>query len=75
VPTLPIVFASLYVIEPRLPYFAVPSLAQHLLITQLLRTGSLPAVFYAISVLSSLALAALFGGLALRRWRQEALLG
>jgi sodium transport system permease protein len=75
VPTLPIVFASLYVIEPRLPYYAVPSLGQHLLITQLLRTGALPAVFYAISALSSLVLAALFGGLALRRWRQEALLG
>jgi sodium transport system permease protein len=75
VPTLPIAFAAIYAPEPRALYYAVPSLGQHLLITRLLRAEGLPPGAYALAALGSLAGALLLFGLALRRWRQESLLG
>lgn len=75
VPTLPIVFASLYQIEPRPLYMLVPSLSQHLLITSLLRDEGLSPALWATSALACLAVAALLASAALRLWRREALLG
>ena len=75
VPTLPIVFASLYQIDPKPAYMLVPSLAQHLLITTLLRDEGLSLRLWAISAAGCLVLTALLCSAALRLWRREALLG
>jgi sodium transport system permease protein len=75
VPTLPLAFAGLMGVRPRLGLMAVPSLSQHFLITSLLRAEALPASWVALSVGVTLAIAALLivaaGGL----YRREALLG
>ena len=75
VPTLPLAFAGLMGLRPRLALMAIPSLSQHFLITSLLRAEALPASWVALSVGVTLAIAALLivaaGGL----YRREALLG
>ncbi len=75
VPTLPIVFASLYQIEPRPLYMLVPSLGQHLLITTLLRDEGLSPRLWLLSAAACAVLATLLSAAALRLWRREALLG
>ncbi len=75
VPTLPLAFAGLLGLTPRLALMAVPSLSQHFLITSLLRDERLPPAFVALSVLSTLALGALLIAVAGRLYRREALLG
>ncbi len=75
VPTLPLVFAALLGLRPTPQLMAVPSLSQHFLITSLLRAEPLPAGYVAISVASTLALAALMVLVAGRLYRREALLG
>jgi sodium transport system permease protein len=75
VPTLPLAFAGLMGLQPRLLLMAVPSLSQHFLITSLLRDERLPPAFVAVSVLSTLALGALLIAIAGRLYRREALLG
>ena len=75
VPTLPLAFAGLLGLQPRLLLMALPSLSQHFLITSLLRDERLPAAFVAVSVLSTLALGALLIAVAGRLYRREALLG
>ena len=74
-PTLPLVFASLMNLAPNTWLMAVPSLSQHLLITQLLRGESLPMTWLAVSVATTLALGALLVMLASRLYRRESLLG
>jgi hypothetical protein len=54
---------------------AVPSLSQHFLITSLLRDERLPGVYLALSVGSTLVLAALLLAIAGGLYRREALLG
>jgi sodium transport system permease protein len=75
VPTLPVAFATILNVEPEAKLMWVPSLSQHLLITTLIKAQPLNASFVAISVLSSLALGALLGWLAVRLYRREAILG
>jgi sodium transport system permease protein len=75
VPTLPLAFASVLGLKPRLELMAVPSLGQHFLITSLLRDEPLPARFVALSVGATLALGALLILVAGRLYRREALLG
>jgi sodium transport system permease protein len=75
VPTLPVAFATILNVEPEAKLMWVPSLSQHLLITTLIKAQPLNASFVAISVLSSLGLGALFGWLAVRLYRREAILG
>lgn len=75
VPTLPIVFASLYQIEPRPLYMLVPSLSQHLLITTLLRDEGLSSRLWLLSAATCAVLACVLSLAALRLWRREALLG
>ena len=75
VPTLPIVFASLYQIEPQARYVIVPSLGQHLLITALLRDDGLLWPLWLLSALSCTALAMALATLSLNLWRRESLLG
>jgi sodium transport system permease protein len=75
VPTVPLAFAGLMGLRPRLALMAVPSLGQHFLITSLLRAEALPAGWIALSVGATLALAALLVAVTGRLYRREALLG
>jgi sodium transport system permease protein len=75
VPTLPLAFAGLMGVRPRLSLMAVPSLSQHFLITSLLRAEPLPVPWVALSVGATLVLAALLIVVAGGLYRREALLG
>ncbi len=75
VPTLPLAFATMLNIEPTAKLMWIPSLSQHLLITTLIKDQPLVPPFVALSALSSLALGVLFGWLAVRLYRREAILG
>jgi sodium transport system permease protein len=75
VPTVPLAFAGLAGLRPRLALMAVPSLSQHFLITSLLRAEALPPGWVALSVGATLALAALLVVAAGGLYRREALLG
>jgi sodium transport system permease protein len=75
VPTLPLVFASIWGLQPRAALMLVPSLSQHFLILGLIRMQPLPASYVALSVGSTLALGALLVFIAGRLYRRDALLG
>jgi sodium transport system permease protein len=75
IPTLPILVASLYSLKENAWLMALPSLSQHLLITQLLRGDPLSASNIAISAGTSLVAGGLLVMLAVRLYRREALLG
>ena len=75
VPTLPLIFAAIRGLQPRLALMAVPSLGQHFLILSLIRGQPLPAAYVALSVCSTLAVGALLVFTAGRLYRREALLG
>jgi sodium transport system permease protein len=74
-PTLPLVFASLLNVAPSLPLMWVPSLSQHLLVTNLIRQEPVAIGMLSVSALSTLALAGLLGAVAIRLYKREALLG
>jgi len=75
IPTLPILVASLYSVQTKAWLMTIPSLSQHLLITQLLRGDALSPTNIAISAATSLALGALLVSVAVRLYRREAILG
>lgn len=75
VPTLPIVFAGLYALESSSSLMLVPSLSQHLLITELMKGEPLNLTHTAISVLSTLGLGGLLAVIAARLYGREAILG
>lgn len=75
IPTLPILVASLYTLRPENWLMAIPSLSQHLLITQLLRGDALQPLQVVFSVAGSLILGAMLIWLAVRLYRREAILG
>jgi sodium transport system permease protein len=75
VPTLPLVFASLLNLAASLPLMLLPSLSQHLLITQLLRAEQPSTVAVLVSVGVSVALGAIVVGAVARLYRRESLLG
>lgn len=75
VPTLPLAFVGVLGLTPTPALYAVPSLSQHFLLTQILR-GELPAAAdIAISAGVSLALGALLAWWAGRLYQREAILG
>jgi sodium transport system permease protein len=75
IPTLPLVFAAILGLQPRAALMAVPSLGQHFIILSLIRMQPLPAAYVALSVCSTLLVAALFVFAAGRLYRRESLLG
>jgi sodium transport system permease protein len=75
IPTLPLVFAAILGLQPRVALMAIPSLGQHFIILSLIRMQPLPAAYVALSVCSTLVLAALFVFAAGRLYRRESLLG
>jgi sodium transport system permease protein len=75
IPTLPIVFASLYQVKTTLGLMWVPSLSQHLLITNLIKAEPVPLEYWAVSATSSLVLGALAATIAVWLYRRERILG
>lgn len=75
VPTLPLVFAGMINLAPRLELMAVPSLGQHFLITRLLRAEPLVPAEVAVSAGVTLVLGLVLGLVASRLYRRERLLG
>lgn len=75
VPTLPIMLAAVQSLKPALPLMAVPSLSQHLLVTELIKNEPIDPVWALVSVGSTTALGLLLIWLATRLYRREAILG
>ncbi|NNF51056.1 MAG: ABC transporter permease [Gammaproteobacteria bacterium] len=75
VPTLPIVFAGLYALKASAPLMLVPSLSQHLLITELMKGEPLNLVHAGISAGGTVALACVLTVFAARLYGREAILG
>lgn len=75
VPTLPVMFATMLNVEPKLDLMWIPSLSQHLLITSLIKQEPLDPAFVALSVFGSLAIGAAIAWVATRLYRREAILG
>ena len=73
-PTLPIILVVLNPMQPTAPLMLVPSLAQHLLLTDIVKGESVKPLFLAISAASTVVVGALFGLLAMWRYRSEKLL-
>jgi sodium transport system permease protein len=75
VPSVPLVFASLLNLAPRLALMPVPSLSQHFLVTQLLRAEPLDGLWLAASAGSTLLLGALLLVPVMRLYGSERVLG
>jgi sodium transport system permease protein len=75
VPTLPILFAGLYSLRPDTWLMSIPSLSQHLLITNLLRDEPLQALHVLVSVATTLAAGLALTWLAGRLYTREQILG
>ena len=75
IPTMPLILASILNVRPTLALMAVPSLSQHLLITNLIRAEPIEASMLALSVVSTLLLGALLAYAAIRLYERERILG
>ena len=75
VPTLPLIVASIMNVRPSPALMAVPSLSQHLLITNLIRAEPVEASMLALSAGSTLLLGALLAYAAIRLYEGERILG
>ena len=74
-PTMPLAFVSMLNPTASPLLMCVPSLSQHLLIMKLLRAEALAPLDVSLSVGSSLLMATLLIGIAMRLYRRESLLG
>jgi hypothetical protein len=72
---MPLAFVSMLNPTASPLLMCVPSLSQHLLIMKLLRAEALAPLDVALSVGSSLLMATLLIGIAMRLYRRESLLG
>ena len=75
VPTLPLIIATVLNVRPDLEFMWIPSLSQHLLITELIRAEPLNLVHLGISISCSLAAGVLLAWIAIRLYGRERLLG
>jgi sodium transport system permease protein len=75
VPTLPVAIATIMNVRPTQALMWVPSMSQHLLITDLIKQGPIDPLMLAQSVVSTLLYAALLALVAIRLYKREALLG
>ncbi len=75
VPTLPILFAAIRTVRPDLSYMMVPSLSQHLIITDLMKAEPIPLAYPLVSMGSTLLLGLLLTALAARLYKREGILG
>jgi sodium transport system permease protein len=75
VPTLPLMIATLLNIRPDFSLMWIPSLSQHLLITELIKAEPLNLGHLGVSTTSTLLMGALLAWLAIRLYDRERLLG
>ncbi len=75
VPTLPLMVATLTNVRPSLDLMWIPSLSQHLLVTNLIKAEPIDAAFLLTSVGCTLLFGAALAWLATRLYNREALLG
>ena len=74
VPPLPIILVILNPVQPSVPLMLVPSLSQHLLVTELVKGEMFDPVHLTVSVATTVAVGAACGLATVRRYRSEALL-
>jgi sodium transport system permease protein len=75
IPTLPLIFAGMLGLQPKLAWMFVPFLSQHLLMTTVVRAEPIEPLHMVVSVLSTVVYGALLTYVAGRLYRREALLG
>jgi sodium transport system permease protein len=75
IPTMPLIFAGMMGLQPKLGFMFVPVLSQHLLVTTVVRAEEISTVHMVVSVGSTLILGAVLTYVAGRLYRREALLG
>jgi sodium transport system permease protein len=75
IPTMPLIFAGMLGLQPKLAWMFVPFLSQHLLMTTVVRAEPIEPLHMVVSVMSTLAYGALLTYIAGRLYRREALLG
>ena len=75
IPTMPLMFAGLLGLQPKLSLMFVPFLSQHLLMTTVVRAEPIEPRFVVISVVSTLIYGGVLMYVAGRLYRREALLG
>jgi sodium transport system permease protein len=75
VPTLPLIFAGLLGLQPKLGLMFVPFLSQHLLMTTVVRAEEIEPLHMMVSAGSALVFGAILTYIAGRLYRREALLG
>lgn len=74
-PTLPLIIATIMNVRPGLDLMWIPSLSQHLLVTELIKAEPLNFVYLGISTTCTLLMGALLAWLATRLYDREQLLG
>lgn len=75
VPTLPILFAALQALRPSLLLMTVPSLSQHLLVTEIIRHARVDPLWLAVSVLTTLLTGLVLIRVAVVMYGREKILG
>ena len=74
VPPLPIILVVLNPVQPSLPLMLVPSLSQHLLVTELVKGEAFDPLQLAVSAVVTVAIGVACGLATVRRYRGEAIL-
>jgi sodium transport system permease protein len=74
VPTLPLMIATVLSVQPSLRLMWIPSLSQHLLITELIKAESLSLSHLGVATLTTLFFGALLARIAIRLYDRERLL-
>lgn len=73
-PPLPIILVVLNPVQPSLPLMLVPSLSQHLLVTELVKGATFDPLHLAVSAVVTIAVGVGCGLATVRRYRSEAIL-
>ena len=74
VPPLPIILVILNPVQPSVPLMLVPSLSQHLLVTELVKGEVFDPLHLVVSAVTTVAVGVVCGLATVRRYRSEALL-
>lgn len=74
VPPLPIILVILNPVQPSAPLMLVPSLSQHLLVTELVKGQAIEPLHLAVSAVVTVAVGIACGLATVRRYRSEAIL-
>jgi sodium transport system permease protein len=75
IPTLPLIFAGMLGLQPKLGLMFVPFLSQHLLMTSVVRAEEIDQLHLLVSVGSTIVYGLVLAFIAGRMYRREALLG